>query len=204
VSDEKRSVPIIEIVRNPEPPESHIYGGSTSEAWNQRVIEQVLQASWLKGRGNDEKTVIEAALATTEAMISVAPVNALEGMAAAQLIAAHEATMECYRRAMLSGQSFEGRQEVLNQANKLSRTWVTLLVALDKHRGKGQQKVTVEHVHVYEGGQAIVGNVDVGGGGNSKSDDQAHAKQVTDAHESPMRRPDTQADVVPITGNAKR
>ena len=28
--------------------------------------------------------------------------------------------------------------------------------------GKGQQKVTVEHVHVHEGGQAIVGNVEGG------------------------------------------
>jgi hypothetical protein len=31
--------------------------------------------------------------------------------------------------------------------------------ALDKHRGKGQQKITVEHVTVEAGGQAIVGNV---------------------------------------------
>ena len=27
-----------------------------------------------------------------------------------------------------------------------------LLDALDRHRGKGQQKVTVEHVHVHSGG----------------------------------------------------
>jgi hypothetical protein len=33
-----------------------------------------------------------------------------------------------------------------------------------KHRGKGQQKVIVEHVHVYPGGQAIVGQVTPGGG----------------------------------------
>jgi hypothetical protein len=40
---------------------------------------------------------------------------------------------------------------------KLSRTYATLVEALNRHRGKGQQKVTVEHVHVHEGGQAIVG-----------------------------------------------
>ncbi len=68
--------------------------------------------------------------------------------------------MECYRRAMIGEQSFEGRRENLNQANKLSRTYSTLLGALNRHRGKGQQKVTVEHVHVYKGGQAIVGNVE--------------------------------------------
>ena len=70
--------------------------------------------------------------------------------------------MECYRRAMIGEQSFEGRRENLSQANKLSRTYTTLLEALNRHRGKGQQKVTVEHVHVHEGGQAIVGNVEGG------------------------------------------
>ncbi len=33
------------------------------------------------------------------------------------------------------------------------------LAALDKHRGKGRQKITVEHVTVEAGGQAIVGEV---------------------------------------------
>jgi hypothetical protein len=65
----------------------------------------------------------------------------LEGMMAAQLIAAQNAAMECYRRAMIPEQSFQGRRENLNQANKLSRTYATLLEALNRHRGKGQQKV---------------------------------------------------------------
>ena len=85
---------------------------------------------------------------------------------AAQLIAAHNAAMECYRRAMIGEQTFEGRRENLNQANKLSRTWAMLLDALNKHRGKGHQKVTVEHVHVHAGGQAVVGNVVRPGGGD--------------------------------------
>jgi hypothetical protein len=40
-----------------------------------------------------------------------------------------------------------------------------LLDALNRHRGKGQQKVTVEHVHVHSGGQAVVGMVETPGGG---------------------------------------
>ena len=42
-------------------------------------------------------------------------------MIAAQLLAAHNAAMECYRRAMLDEQTFEGRPENLSQANKLSQ-----------------------------------------------------------------------------------
>jgi hypothetical protein len=84
-------------------------------------------------------------------------------MLAAQLLAAHNAAMECYRRAMIGEQTFEGRRESLSQANKLSRTYAVLLEALNRHRGKGQHKVTVEHVHVHSGGQAIVGAVNPGG-----------------------------------------
>src|SRR5215204_4370984 len=63
--------------------------------------------------------------------------------------------MECYRRAIIGDQTFEGRRENLAQANKLSRTYATLLEALNRHRGKGQQKVTVEHVHVHAGGRPL-------------------------------------------------
>jgi hypothetical protein len=74
-------------------------------------------------------------------------------------MSAHNAAMECYRRAMLGEQTLDGRRENLAQANKLSRTYATLLEALNRHRGNGQQKVTVEHVHVHAGGQAVVGMV---------------------------------------------
>jgi hypothetical protein len=88
-------------------------------------------------------------------------------MMAAQLIAAHNSAMEFYRRAMIGEQTFEARRENLSQANKLSRTFATLLEALNRHRGKGQQKVTVEHVHVHAGGQAVVGMVENPGGWGS-------------------------------------
>src|SRR5262249_23040191 len=79
------------------------------------------------------------------------------------------ASMECYRRGMIPEQSFEGWRENLTQANQLSRTFSTVLEALNRHRGKGAQKVTVEHVHVHEGGQAIVGNVEPRGVGSCQN-----------------------------------
>jgi hypothetical protein len=101
-------------------------------------------------------------------------------MIAAQLVACHNAVMDCYRRSSLPEQTFEGRQENLNQANKLSRTYALLLESLNHHRGKGQQKVTVEHVHVHSGGQAIVGTVERPASANSSTaEDQYHARQIT-------------------------
>jgi len=73
-------------------------------------------------------------------MDGIGPKDELEGMLAAQLLASHNGAMECYRRAMLDEQTFEGRRENLNQANKLSRTYTALLEALNRHRGKGAQK----------------------------------------------------------------
>ena len=150
-------------------------GGSPSDNWNNTLVDQALQTLWV-GR-SDEAQRNRQVSATMVALIGIAPENELEAMMAAQLIAAHNATMECYRRAMIDGQTQEGRRENLNQANKLSRTWVMLLGALDKRRGKCQQKVTVEHVHIHAGGQAVVGNIErPGGGDGSKSEERPHAK----------------------------
>ena len=67
--------------------------------------------------------------------------------------------MECFRRASVPEQGFEARQANLAQANKLVRSYATMLETLDKHRGKGRQVVRVEHVTINAGGQAIVGAV---------------------------------------------
>ena len=122
------------------------FGGSQSDDWNNILANQVVQTLWLKNSDEQTKDIqLNAAIA---ALQGISPQDELEGMMAAQLVAAHSAAMECYRRAMIPERTFEGRNQNLNYANKLSRTWATLLGALNKHRGKGQQKVTVEHVHV--------------------------------------------------------
>jgi hypothetical protein len=125
-------------------------------------------------------------------------------MIAAQLLAAHNASMECYRRAMLGEQTFEGRRENLAQANRLCRTYATLLDALNRHRGKGQQKVSVEHIHVHSGGQAVVGMVETPGGGDRpKSEEQPQAKQITHAPQLPMWSEVKKRQPVPIASNAQ-
>ena len=62
--------------------------------------------------------------------------------------------------------------------NKLTRTFAAQMSALKEYRSKGEQKMTVQHVHVGDGGQAIVGNVNApteGGGGHKKTGEQPHA-----------------------------
>ena len=176
-------------------------GGSMSDDWNNTLANQTLSALWLKNSDTDEiKTQRHSVV---DALIGIAPRDELEGMIAAQLVACHNASMECYRRAMIGEQTFEGRRENLSQANKLSRTYATLLEALNRHRGKGTQKVTVEHVHVHEGGQAIVGNVQSPGGGFApKSKEQPHA--LAYAPGATMRSADTTREPVPVASDAER
>ena len=178
-------------------------GGSQSDRWNNVLANQAMQALWVKNSSPDERD--KQLGATVAALIGIAPKDELEGMMAAQLIAAHNAAMECYRRAMIGEQTFEGRRENLAQANKLSRTYAALVEALNRHRGKGQQKVTVEHVHVHAGGQAVVGVVGTPGGGErTKSEEQPHAKQIAHAHEPALPCPDKEPDALPIARDAER
>jgi hypothetical protein len=137
-----------------------------------------------------------AILDTIKAM---APRDAIEGQLITQMIAANEAAMECFRRAALPEQTFEGRQSALGFANKLLRAYTMLVETLNRHRGKGQQTVRVEHVTVQAGGQAIVGNVAAGGGGDGRRLlDQAHAPALVDAGLPPLWGQDPAGDAMPI------
>jgi len=110
------------------------------------------------GREGDLKVV-----ATTAALLKgITPKDDIERMLAAQMVATHENAMECLRRATLGEQTFAGRDLNLKYASKLMAIYTHQMDALNKHRGKGQQKVTVEHVHIESGAQAVVGNIRTG------------------------------------------
>jgi hypothetical protein len=180
-----------------------LIGGSRSDHWNNILINQTVQTLWLKH--SDNETRERQYKATVSALLGLGPKDEIEGMIAAQLLAAHYAAMESYRRAMLGEQTFEGRREALSQANKLSRTYTVLLEALNRHRGKGQQKVTVEHVHVHSGGQAVVGTIERPTPTNSsKSENRDDARQITHAPQPAMRCPNAEPELMPSASYAER
>jgi hypothetical protein len=181
--------------------------GSQSEQWNDVVGNQALRSLWIAD--SDKEARDRQYGAVIAGLIGIGPKDEIEGMIAAQLIATHNAAMECYRRAMMPEQTFEGRRENLTQATKLSRTCTILVEALNRHRGKGgQQKVTVEHVHVHAGGQAVVGMVEapggVGGGDRPKSEDQPHAKQIAHAPQPAVWSADKERQPLPVSSDAER
>lgn len=115
---------------------------------------------WPGGFGNAEKNV--RIIRAVELYESLEPADGAESMLATQMVGTHYAALECLRRASHSEQTFAGRDMALKHAQKLMTLYAKQLETLNKHRGKDQQKVTVGHVHVAPGGQAIVGNVETG------------------------------------------
>lgn len=94
---------------------------------------------------------------------SIEPRDELEAMLATQMGAIHAATMMMVRR--LNNVDTIPQQDSAERAlNKLARTFAVQMETLKRYRTGGQQKVTVEHVTVNAGGQAIVGAVETGGG----------------------------------------
>jgi len=94
----------------------------------------------------------------------VKPKDQVEAMLAAQMAAVHIATMTFARR--LAHATNILQQDSAERAfNKLARTFAAQVEALKRYRTGGEQKVTVEHVTVNDGGQAIVGHVRHGGRG---------------------------------------
>jgi hypothetical protein len=91
-------------------------------------------------------------------MEDIKPRDCIEKMLATQMIATHHATMDCYKM-LVKNKNLKIMDLMLRSAGKLSRTFTMQMEALNRYRGKGGQKMTVEHVHINSGGQAIIGNV---------------------------------------------
>ncbi len=124
--------------------------------------------------------VVEESMNFVLSMIKgIEPRDPLETMLATQMAAIHVATIKMAKQ--LNGCTTLDQQDSASNAfNKLARTFTTQIEALKRYRSTGEQKVTVQHVTVNQGGQAVIGDVTTGAGGNKK-EDLPHAKQITDA-----------------------
>ena len=120
------------------------------------LANQLVSTLWLP-EGMDEYEKQRRVKAALKMLEGIGPQNRLEGTLGAQMIATHEAAMECLRRSIGPGVD---RDQELKHAAKLLALFTQQLEALNRLRGKGQQKVTVKYVHVEAGAQAVVGNVE--------------------------------------------
>jgi hypothetical protein len=86
------------------------------------------------------------------------PHDQLEVMQVAQMAVMHWAAMK-YLRQVGDWRGTGDQDLAVSTATKLARTFIAQMEALKRYRTGGEQRVTVQHVSVSEGGQAFVANV---------------------------------------------
>jgi len=177
--------------------------GTASPEFAQHSVGRVAAVMRNRGEKLPDSTALNAGLASVS---GIAPENEVEAMLAVQMVGTHEVAMEMLTRAKLADTT-DQLERYGSLATKLLRTYTTQIEALSKLRRGGAQKVTVEHVHVYEGGQAIVGNVTQGGGGRLENGHQAHApiepRALAVALGDEVLCPDQIRDAVPVAGRER-
>ncbi len=115
-----------------------------------------IQAAARSPFGTISETAMNAALAMIAA---VAPKDEIEGALAVQMACTHAVAMAILGK-LDSGFGPERRIATLaSAASRLLRAYVMQVEVLRRLRNGGQQFVRVEHVHVNDGGQAVIGNV---------------------------------------------
>jgi hypothetical protein len=149
---------VTKIISEHENPEAaRAAHGATFGTTHQEFFDTTL-AQLLNVTGLDEKKFN----GIVQAIAGIQPRDHVETMLASQMAAIHTATMDQARR-LMHCTSVEARDMAEKALNRLARTFAAQTEALKKYRSTADQRITVTHVNVGDGGQAIVGNVTGGG-----------------------------------------
>ena len=127
--------------------------GTTDWNFLNGFLEQLLNTSSQGGEASEQRVNFMLSV-----IKGIKPRDQVEAMLAAQMAAVHVSTMTFARR-LAHVDNIPQKDSAERAFNKLARTFASQMEALRRYRTGGEQKVTVQHVTVGEGGQAIVGNV---------------------------------------------
>jgi hypothetical protein len=172
--------------------------GTTDLAFYDGLIGHLVNAS--QDRGPSER----GANFMLSVVKGIKPRDQVEAMLAAQMAAVHMASMTFAKR-LAHVENIPQQDSAERAFNKLTRTFAAQMSALKEYRSKGEQKMTVQHVHVAEGGQAIVGNVTApaeGAGARKKPEVQPHAIGYAPGIEMP-RHIEAEREKVPIASRSR-
>ena len=134
-------------------------GTSSSDFVNASLF-QLQKAAQLPCGGISE-VAINAALAMIEA---AEPQNEIEGALAVQMACTHTAAISILARFGGSGGSERRVAALASAASRLLRAYSGQVESLRRLHHGSDQHVRVEHVHVNEGGQTVIGNIRTQGG----------------------------------------
>jgi hypothetical protein len=145
------------------------------------LVRQMVNTHWHDG----DKIDRTGFLFMLSVVRSIKPKDQLESMLAAQMAAIHMATMKFAGR-LSRVKTIVEQDSIERGLNKLARTYTTQMEVLKRYRTGGEQNITVQHVSVSEGGQAIVGNVTRAAHDTTPMRPENAARALTDARQSAM------------------
>jgi hypothetical protein len=129
--------------------------GTGSNHFVDASLQQLIAAARLPFSGISE-TAVNASLAFIE---GAKPQGEVECALVMQMACTHSAAMAVLSR-LGGGHGLDRSVATMaSAASRLLRAYASQLEALRRLRNGGSQFVRVEHVHVTEGGQAVIGNV---------------------------------------------
>jgi len=148
------------------------------------ALEKIKKSSGVKAQSVADRLLLQTASATlphwglkdstpgerlelaASALAEMEPSNATEAMLANQMLAVNDAALLFVNQATLAETSSQQRDDHTERVCKFLALYIQQVDAMQRLKGKaGRQKVTVEHVTVHAGGQAIVGTVTAKGSG---------------------------------------
>ena len=107
---------------------------------------------------------VEIAAMALDASDTIQASNSLEKMLAHQLAALHHASMRYMGKAALEQDQIH-EVRMVNLSIRSMETFQRGLLTLKSLRSKGEQRITVQHVSVNDGGQAVISQGQPGGAG---------------------------------------
>jgi hypothetical protein len=129
--------------------------GTVSDAFVDMALHHLARAARMPGDGPSDMA-INGAIAMIAAF---GPQNEVEAALALQAACTHMTAMAVMSRIGGAGGGPQRLPGLASASAKLLRAYCTQVETYRRLRGRGDQNIRVEHVHVYEGGQAIVGAV---------------------------------------------
>jgi len=127
--------------------------GTVSDEFVDMALHHLERAARMPGDGASDMA-INGAIAMIAAF---APKNEVEAALALQAACTHMAAMAVMSRIGGAGGGPQRLPGLASATAKLLRAYCTQVETYRRLRGGGEQNIRVEHVHVHEGGQAIVG-----------------------------------------------
>ena len=105
---------------------------------------------------------LDVAAMALDAADTIQAGNSLEKMLAHQMAACHQESMRLVSKAAFE-QDPVSAGRMMNLSVRLMQTFQTGLLTFKRLRGNGEQRITIKHVSVSDGGQAVIGQVQAGG-----------------------------------------